>query len=263
LNKPQHDEKNERHINGGKIHVDGEVEVRLPQSVIDKQDTERREEKDHETWKFRVEYITLAFVIIVAFLNYWQSNSAQTTATSALIDQRPYVVVKLPAALTPKFAPDVNMMAEITAANIGRTPAIRIHLFPALKYFPKIDPATLKLKADDYLIKAESDFLDKEFADLEASDKNERAILDPLHAEDDLAPGADLQTGDTITLQKAEFDDITSADPAAGALFVFGLVTYTGDSRATLPDRKTEFCWWTSGTDQTRWRRCRFHNVIR
>lgn len=203
-----------------------------------------------------------ALVFVYVLLTLWIAYSANRSAESAVIDQRPYVVVKLPGNLT-QFVPNTRLFSGVTTANVGRTPAVRIHQFTKLDYFPT--PNLSKASPDDYIIRFQSDFLDNEFKGLAAKDKEERGILDPLHAEDALAPGGDYINGnsDGIVLTDAQFADVRSNNPAGGALFLVGLITYTDNSDLSTPLYKTEFCWYLTGQDVNTWRRCRFHNVIR
>jgi hypothetical protein len=219
---------------------------------------ERDEDGRRETKKFRVEVVTLASVIIVAFLSFWQGYSAQRTADSAIVDQRPYVVVKNPGFSTPPgFVANQALSAAVTVTNIGRTPAIDVYDMVDLVYLPAPTPVP-----GEQVIVTQKRFTDVAFDTLAANERSSRIALKPLSAESDLAPQGEYFSANygTTKLSQSEFEDVRSNNPVGGALFFVGLITYTD---ANNDAHRTEFCWYLISLDKEFWRRCKFHNIIR
>jgi hypothetical protein len=117
----------ERHINGD-ITVRGQLEVHAPPNLIQKEDTERDKDRTHTKKEFIVSLVTLGFVVFYAGLTAWLGHSAKITADSAIIDQRPYVVIKFPI-LTPKFVPGVPLLTGVTLSiSVGLLPSAWVTL---------------------------------------------------------------------------------------------------------------------------------------
>jgi hypothetical protein len=269
-------EQNECHVSGD-IHVRGEVESKLPPSLIEKYDTERKDDNTREGKRFVINFVlqllTLIALIVYAGLAAWQGWSAQKTADSTVIDRRPYVVVKDPdfSRHTGILVENERLLAAVTVIDIGRTPAISTYDTVALLDFPPPKPN------GKHGIEAQKTFVDDAFRRLADKERNARAVLMPLSAEHDIAPGGDYFaiTPESITLTQPEIDDIYSNDKNPGALFFVGVITYTdAEDAAKHPYRteqhpyRTEFCWFFLGRDQSEkgpsvWRRCNFHNINR
>lgn len=208
---------------------------------------------DENKWQFRQ---TLKEIERQTKAQQDAADAAKSSADSAVADQRPYVVVKVPGVLTGGLVENTALTSTVTIANVGRTPAtysydiVRLVHFPPPQFPP---PGTLWLVP-------QKNFIDAEFNGIEAVEQRDRSVLTPLSGEDDIAPGGDYNSKTLpVFLRKTDIDDITTRDGWGGALFLFGLITYSDKDKHPY---RTEFCWYTAGPDID-WKRCKFHNIIR
>jgi hypothetical protein len=118
----------------GKLHVNGEVEIRVPREVQNENAIAKEKADRRDGLKLRVEVLTLLFGVltflvvgIYAILTYWQARSTQTlvdlTRKQFTADQRPYVlavkVVKNQDAAGRTFF-------DLATADYGRSPALHM-----------------------------------------------------------------------------------------------------------------------------------------
>jgi hypothetical protein len=136
----QHGSPKERREVSGSLHVKGEVEANLPKGFIDNYEAAQKEEGDRQEKKYRLDVITLTFVIIVAGLTVWQAclnhqmavlaaNTLKTTKEQFQRDQRPYLAQTSKSSEPPQFIPrpDDQSHGQILwnwhMTNYGKTPA--------------------------------------------------------------------------------------------------------------------------------------------
>ena len=136
----QHGSPKEKREVSGSIHVRGEVEANLPKGFIDNYETSQKEDGDRQEKKFRLDVITLIFVIIVAGLTVWQAilnrqmvktadNTLKTAKEQFRRDQRPYLAQTSRSSEPPHFilTPGNPSQGQIIwnwhMSNYGKTPA--------------------------------------------------------------------------------------------------------------------------------------------
>ncbi len=131
--------KEEREVSGS-IHIRGEVEANLPKSLIDHYEAAQETEGNRQEKKYRLDVITLIFVIIVAGLTVWQAclnrklaitaaDTLKTTKEQFQRDQRPYLAQTSKSSEAPQFIlkPDDPSHGQIMwnwhMTNYGKSPA--------------------------------------------------------------------------------------------------------------------------------------------
>jgi|ERR1700733_3804934 len=140
--KASEKESNNRHV-----YVEPGVQIDLVKDLRKTYEASQAEGTNHNKKQLFWTKVSAGLLFVYAALNLWQGYSAKRTADSALIDQRPYVVIKFPI-LTPKFIPSVPLLTAVDVVNIGRTPAIRMGDIIDLVYFP---PPTRR-PGDEYIM---------------------------------------------------------------------------------------------------------------
>jgi hypothetical protein len=265
---PQNNPTSDPHKKGGEkettnrhVYVEPGAKIDFVEDLRQEYKANQSDSTTHNKQQLFGTKIGAGLVFVYVALTLWMARSAQKTAETAVIDQRPYMVVKLPGNIVPKLAANVALHADVTIVNIGRTPALDHYQVVKLAYFPQPKPG----HPNEYIVESEKNFADGEFAKLATEEHQARSVLRPLKAEQDLAPNADFNAGDVegLTLSQGQFDDITSIAKGnhwAGAVFLIGLITYT--DRTNQP-YSTEFCWFALDPEATHWERCRWRNTIR
>lgn len=123
-------------------HVTGEIEFRIPQSLENKHDTERREDATLENKKLLVERLMLIAVVVYSAFTFWLAittrdaaksaeKSAKTAQQQLELSERPWVKFKpriLTMAFNSKFfrVESAVVTIEDTFENVGPTVALNV-----------------------------------------------------------------------------------------------------------------------------------------
>jgi hypothetical protein len=130
-------DQNERHVTGD-VHVGGKVEIDFAPTVVDKHDTERKQDNTNEDrrffWNILIQGSTLFAVAIYAGLTAWQACSTKVAADAARdniiqvernthLDERAWLGIEA--------IPGTAKIGEFFGAivnfkNSGKTPAINM-----------------------------------------------------------------------------------------------------------------------------------------
>ena len=139
------EQEQERYISGN-IGVVGQVEANFPRELIEEYKTSNRQAHTRENardrrevWRFRVEIITLIFVVFVALLSIIQSRQSVRTANAAAeanklakanfwLDERPFIDTRFTG--MPHPVPEMLGLpvASFAYKNYGKGPALRVRV---------------------------------------------------------------------------------------------------------------------------------------
>jgi hypothetical protein len=129
----------ECHIDGS-IHLRGEVETSLSPSLIEKHDTERREDAIHEQKKYTVELVTLItlglYTLLTGYLAYETRISAnaaieaiKTAAQTMYLDERAWIAPQGAVTLNPPFGVGKPLTVRVGFENNGKSPATNVRMW--------------------------------------------------------------------------------------------------------------------------------------
>jgi hypothetical protein len=154
------------------------------------------------------------------------------------IDQRPYVVAEVPAFFPAGMpSPEVDIKANVTFKNIGRTPAreivSRTHLF-------RYRPATERQDAAFFVSK---------FDEMKRQILTRKKLLREFSTEQDLAPNGTFYSTnpDQVVVHASEFPDLVKSN---FQVFYIGTVSYADSSDRIY---ETDFCYFYFGQNPVQW----------
>jgi hypothetical protein len=214
-------------------------------------------------WTLVVLAIYTAFTALMYFATKKAADAAKSAAATAsatltdsqksfVINERPYVVTEGAPQFANPPAANVDINANVTLKNIGKTPA-RVVLWNAKLVKFESGPRTPEGFEHVRV------FIASVFDDLRK--KNAAAVAEATAkgAETDVAPNATLFNTSSETLSPPEFSLLQHGD-GKEALFLVGTISYTDNFEGVY---QTEFCWVYWGTDPKIWHICDNHNTIR
>ena len=182
------------------------------------------------------------------------SETLKEQQTDFALDRRPYMVADAaPHFLQNGIVPNVEITANLTVKNIGRSPATKDQLQIALLTYRPTDKEHLKR------------FVQSAFGRLEQESATGRKglVIAPPNFEQDIAPNASMfLTTPPLVLSSEDFRDYES-----GRLVIFhmSIDTYSGAYSDALGEKfRTDSCFFHQAADDMKiWHLCDYHNTIR
>jgi len=244
--------------NDPSVRVHGAIEAHLPQDLLKKHDTERKEDaaehvterkedRRSETYKLLLELGTFLAVVIYAFIALWQGvltrDIIKNTQENFIRDQRPYV--------WPAVIEEVPMKvgqagkADIYFVNYGKKPALDIRL--AVKILVSTETESAFQKADVWFSK---------YHERSKLGYGSQIILPQGIPPDPRATPNSYSTADTDKIPPTE-DAVNLIQNTNFSYAIVGVVSYFDIEGRTY---RTEFCRSHFATGAAPW--CPKHNEI-
>jgi hypothetical protein len=180
----------------------------------------------------------------------WQARSIQNTleqTTKAFtIEQRPYLIVSIPAFVDPPTS--IKPSANVSFTDVGKTPARSEYNFGFIRVYrgPREDRLLIK-------------FIEEIYAELDSSArKHANGAYRQDLAPQQQSPFVTVRSKDNLSAK--DVGNIRSGTGGNSAIVLAGFVNYT-DAFGIL--YRTDFCWFFFGEDITTWHFCAVHNTIR
>lgn len=235
----------ERTITGGRIHVDGEVQIDFPSDVKTETTAAQGRTETRERKKLKIEFWTLIVVGIYALLTLWLSWSTQAlvnvTKDQFTKDQRPYIWYTHIDIDPPAIGKKITAM--VTFRNVGKSPALKL-------WIPEVDilyGANAETLADKYF---------------EIFQRYKVVRSHPEYSSVLLFPESPADQNTYLRHPAASADDLTAEEAQwisnhANSLYIVGKVFYEDMAGNTY---HSDFCVMTGKGGE--FANCRNHNDI-